>query len=262
MLETRRRSTRVVLQVVVSLVALPYLLPLIVMVQGSLAGEGWRNYQVALSVPNIGSFFLNSAIIAACTMVLVYCFTISAAFGFAKLRNRFKEAFFWLMLAALTLPEVVLLTPLFVTFLRIGLYATLWAVVIPLAALQIPFTVLITRNYVAALPDQLFEAARVDGADVVRTFWHIVLPMTKPMAAAVMVLTLIGAWNDYLLPLVFLPNPNVQTITLLPSFFIGQYTDDQTKVLAVTVITALPEVIAYLGLQRFFERGFAAGVLR
>lgn len=262
MLESRRLRTRIALQIIASLIAIPYLLPLIAMVQGSLAGQGWHNYEVALSVPRIGSFFLNSAIIAASTMVLVYIFTITAAFGFAKLRIRYKEAFFWLMLVALTLPEVVLLTPLFVTFLKIGLYGTLWAVVIPLAALQVPFAVLITRNYVAGIPDQLFEAARVDGAGTLRTFWHLVVPMTTPIVAAVVVLTLIGAWNNYLLPLVFLPNPNVQTVTLLPTFFMGEFTDDQTKILAVTVLTALPEVVAYLGLQRFFERGFAAGALK
>ena len=75
-------------------------------------------------------------------------------------------------------------------------------------------------------------------------------------------LTLIGAWNDYLLPLVFLVEPQTQTITLLPQFFVGQFSNDQTKVLASAVITAIPEVIAYLGLQKLFERGLSAGALK
>jgi multiple sugar transport system permease protein/raffinose/stachyose/melibiose transport system permease protein len=262
MFEARRLNARIILQVVATLIVIPYAFPLIVMVQGSLAGAGWKNYEAVLGLPQLWSFFINSAIIASITILIVYVCTMMAAFGFAKLQIRGREIYFWMMLAALTMPEVVLLTPLFVTALRVGLYSTLWAVILPLAALQIPFTVLITRNFVNGIPDQLFEAARVDGANVITTFWYIVLPLTRPIAAAVVVLSLIGAWNDFLLPLVFLPNPEVQTITLIPQFFIGQFNNDQTKVLASAVITALPEVIAYLSLQRMFERGLAAGVLK
>jgi raffinose/stachyose/melibiose transport system permease protein len=255
MFETRSRRARLVLRVVVTGMAIPYLLPLVAMVQGSLAGQGWLNYKIVLSVPHVWSFFVNSAIIAATAIAIVYVCTVSAAFGFSKLHVRGKESYFWLMLAALTLPEVVLLTPLFVTALKIGLYSTLWAVAIPLAALQLPFTVLMTRSFVNGIPDQLFEAARVDGATSLGLFRRVVLPLTRPIAATIVVFTLITAWNDYLLPLVMLPNPGVQTITLIPQFFIGQFNNDQTKVLAAAVITALPEIVAYLSLQRWFERG-------
>lgn len=262
MFEARSRRARLALQIAVTLIAVPYLLPLVAMVQGSLAGQGWLNYKIVLSVPNVVSFFINSGIIAATTIAIVYVCTITAAFGYSKLRIRGKEVYFWIMLAALTLPEVVLLTPLFVTALKVGLYGTLWAVAIPLAALQLPFAVLITRNFVNGIPDQLFEAARVDGANGVTLFRHIVLPLTRPIAATIVIFSLITAWNDYLLPLVMLPNPGVQTITLIPQFFIGEFNDDQTKVLAAAVITALPEIIAYLSLQRWFERGISAGVLK
>src|SRR4029079_1966774 len=109
-----------------------------------------------------------------------------------------------------------------------------------------PFTVLLARNYVAGIPDQLIEAARVDGAGVVAAFRYIVLPMTRPIAAAIVVLVLINSWNDYLLPLVLLQDPGKQTITLLPQFFVSQFSNDQTKVLASAVITAIPELVAYL----------------
>jgi raffinose/stachyose/melibiose transport system permease protein len=232
------------------------------MVQGSLVGSGWGNYKTVLTIPNITTFFKNSALLAIATISIVYLCTMTAAFGFAKLRIHGKEIYFWLMIAALTLPEIVLLSPLFITAIRFGLYGTLWAIIIPLAALQIPFTLLITRNFVEGIPDQLFEAARVDGAGVVRVFWSIVLPLTRPIAATVIVMTLITAWNDYLLPLVFLPDPSVQTITLIPQYFIGQFNNDQTKVLASAVITAIPEVLVYLSFQRLFERGLSAGVLK
>ncbi|MEV0161606.1 carbohydrate ABC transporter permease [Nonomuraea fuscirosea] len=260
--EARRRSTRLLLQLVATLMIIPYVFPLVAMVQGSLAGEGLGNYQAVFSVGAVGTFFRNSAIIAVSTIVIVYVLTMLAAFGFSKLRIRAKEVYFWLILAALTLPEVVLLTPLFATTLALGVYDTYWAVVLPLAALQIPFAVLLTRKFIDGVPDSLFDAARVDGAGVFTAFRYIVLPMTRPIGAAIVVLTLIGAWNSYLLPLVLIQDPAKQTITLLPQFFVSQFSNDQTKVLASAVITAIPEIAAYLCLQGLFERGLAAGALK
>ena len=262
MFEVRRWWGKGILQVVATLLVLPYLFPLIVMVEGSFAGEGLGNYGAVLNVPGFAMFFLNSAIIAAGVMVLVYFVTMLAAYGFAKLHIPGREVYFWLILACLALPEVVLLAPLFTTNQALGTYNTYWAVILPLAALQVPFAVLLTRNFVNGIPDDLFEAARVDGANTVRAFIHLVVPLTRPIAAAVLIFTLIGAWNDYLFPLVFLQAQNLQTITLVPQFFIGEFSDDQTKVLAAAVLTAIPEVVAYLSLQGLFERGLSAGAIK
>ncbi|WP_203975168.1 carbohydrate ABC transporter permease [Planotetraspora silvatica] len=260
--EARRLSTKLLLQILVTLMIIPYLFPLVVMVQGSLAGEGLGNYQAVFAVGTVGTFFRNSVIVSASTILIVYVLTMFAAFGFSKLHIRGKEVYFWLILAALTLPEVVLLTPLFATTLSLGVYDTYWAVVLPLAALQIPFAVLLARKFIDGVPDSLFDAARVDGANIFTAFRYIVVPMTRPIAAAIVVLTLIGSWNDYLLPLVLIQDPAKQTITLLPQFFVSQFSNDQTKVLASAVITAIPEIVAYLCLQRLFERGLAAGALK
>ena len=124
-----------------------------------------------------------------------------------------------------------------------------------------PFTILLTRNFLNGVPDELMEAAKIDGANTVQTFWNIVLPLTKPIASAIIVLTLINAWNAYLLPLLFLQSPDKQTVTLLPQFFQGEFTNDQTKILAAAVITAIPEIFAYLCMQKNFERGMSAGAL-
>ncbi len=262
MFESRSRWSRVLLQLLITLLVIPFLFPLVVMVQGSLGGQGWGNYLAVLQVPDFFLFFRNSIIIVACTVALVYVCTMLAAFSFSKLRVRGKEIFFWMLLAVLTLPEVVMLTPLFSTTVSLGIYDTYWAVVLPLAALQIPFAVLLTRNFINGIPDDLFAAARIDGASTWASFWYLVIPLTRPVAAAVIVFTLIGAWNDYLLPLTFLQSPDTQTVTQVPQFFIGQFSNDQTKVLASAVITAIPEVVAYVCLQGLFERGLSAGALK
>jgi raffinose/stachyose/melibiose transport system permease protein len=262
MFEVRKPWKKALLQAVITVMVLPYLFPLIVMLQGSLAGQGLDNYRVVVEVPGFWRFFVNSAIIAASIIAIVYVVSMLASYGFAKLRIFGREVYFWILLACLTLPEVVLLAPLFTTDQKLGLYNTYWAVVLPLAALQIPFAVLLTRNFINGLPDELFEALRVDGGGTISTFWNLIVPLTRPIAAAVVIFTLIGAWNDYLMPLVFMQSTNMQTITLVPQFFVGEFNDDQTKILASAVVTAIPEIVAYLGLQRLFERGLTAGALK
>ncbi len=115
MFETRNVGQRIVLQIVLTILVLPFLFPLIVMVQGSLAGQGWGNYRTVLEVPGLWRFFVNTLIITFGVVLIVYIVAMLAAYGFAKLRIPGRELFFWLLLGCLTLPEVVLLAPLFVT---------------------------------------------------------------------------------------------------------------------------------------------------
>ncbi|MDR1430983.1 MAG: carbohydrate ABC transporter permease [Propionibacteriaceae bacterium] len=262
MFEVRSTRSKVILQIVLLVLTIPFLLPLIQMVQGSLAGRGFHNYAVVWETGVVPTFFMNSVLVSAGVMILVFLMSMTAAFGFSKLHIFGKEVYFWMMLAALTLPEVILLSPLFVTATKLHLYNSLLAVVLPLAALQLPFAILLTRNFYDGIPTELIEASRIDGANVLQVFWHIILPLTKPIASAVMVLTLINAWNSYLLPLVFLQDRANQVVTLLPQFFVGEYTNDQTKILAAAVMTALPEILAYVLMQKNFERGLAAGALK
>jgi raffinose/stachyose/melibiose transport system permease protein len=262
MFELRSRRSRIGVQLLATVMVIPFLAPLIAMVQGSFAGQGWGNYAKVFATGVVPTYFLNSAIIAASTIAIVYVCTMLAAFGFAKLRIRGKEVWYWLILAALAMPEAVLLTPLFVTASTLDIYNELIAVILPLAALQVPFTILLARGFFEAIPTELMEAGRVDGAGMLRVFWYIVLPLTRPIAGAIVVLTLLNSWNAYLLPLLMLNDPSKQVVTLLPSFFTSQYTNDQTGVLAAAVITAIPVIVAYLLLQRSFERGLSAGALK
>lgn len=262
MFETRGRPAKVLLQVVITLLAIPYAFPLVVMLQGSLAGQGWGNYGAVLSRPELPMFFRNSLIIATATVVVVLVCTMCAAFAFSKLHVTGKEIIFWMLVACLTLPGAILLPALFVTTLKLGVYNTYWAVILPLAALQIPFTVLFARTFVDGIPDDLLDAARIDGMRTYQIFLYVIVPLSKPILATVVVLTFIQAWNEYLFPLVLLQDPSTQTITQLPQFFIGQFSQDETKVLAAAVITAIPEIVVYLSLQRMFERGLAAGALK
>lgn len=262
MFDAKSLKSKVILQIVLLLLTIPYAIPLLQMFVGSLGGIGLKNYQVVWDTGVVPEYFKNSLIISAGVILLVYVFSMTAGFGFAKLHIRGKEVYFWLILVALTLPEVILLSPLFVTFQKFHMFNTYFAVILPLAALQLPFSVLLARNFDTGIPNELMESATIDGANVFSTFLHIILPLTKPIASSIIVLTLISSWNDYLLPLLFLQDPSKQTVTLLPQFFQGQYTNDQTKILAAAVLTAIPEIVVYLLMQKNFEKGISAGALK
>ncbi len=262
MFEIRSLKSKIILQIVLLILTIPYVVPLIQMFVGSLGGRGFLNYKAVWDTGVVPIYFRNSIIIAASVILLVYIFSMTAGFGFAKLHVFGKEVFFWMILVALTLPEVILLSPLFVTFQKLQMFNTFFAVILPVAALQLPFTILLTRNFDRGIPSEFMEAARIDGAGVLSMFWNIILPLTKPIAASIIILTLINSWNAYLLPLLFLQSPEMQTVTLLPQYFQGEFTNDQTKILAAAVMTVIPEIIVYLFLQKNFEKGMSAGALK
>lgn len=262
MLETNTRLGRISLQMLMTLLVLPFIFPLAVMVEVSLGGEGLGNYAAVLSLPQLPLFFRNSLIIAGGTIILTYACAMLSAFAFAKLTMRGREVLFYALLVALTLPSAALTVPLFTVMQNLGTLDTFWSVILPLAALAVPLNVMLARSFIAGLPDELLEAARLDGCGPWRIFAHIVLPLTKPISAVIVVWTFVGAWNEYLLPLLFLQGPDKQVVTQLPQLFVSEYSHDQTKVIAGTVLIALPTVVVYIALQRLFERGLTAGALK
>ena len=262
MFETRSRRAQIMLQLVVTIAVAPFVIPLYTMIERSLAGRGWGNYEQVFAVPGFLRFFLNSIIVAGGAIIIVYVATMMASFGFSKLRVRRKELFFWMMMAALTLPDVVLIAPLYATAVKLHILDTFWSVILPIAALQIPFTTLIARGYVDGIPDSLFEAARLDGASPLRFFRSILIPLARPISVALLILVLINAWNSYLLPKIFLINDNMGVVTLLPEFFRRQYNDNIPTILAASVVASIPTVVAYICLQNQFERGMAAGAIK
>ncbi|MDR1687085.1 MAG: carbohydrate ABC transporter permease [Clostridiales bacterium] len=262
MFEVRGLPGKIGLQLLLLIMTIPYAIPLVQMIVGSLGGIGFLNYKAVWDTGVVPTYFRNSVIISVGVIALVYVFSMSAGFGFAKLHVFGKEIFFWMILIAMTLPEVILLSPLFVTFQKLRMFDTLFAVIFPIAALQLPFTILLARNFDEGIPNEIMEAGKIDGANIWQVFLHIILPLTKPIASSIIVLTLINSWNAYLMPLLFLQSSTMQTVTLLPQYFQGEFTNDQTKILASAVITAIPEVIVYICMQKNFEKGMSAGALK
>jgi raffinose/stachyose/melibiose transport system permease protein len=263
MIERASTRTRVLVQVLVTLIALPFALPLVVIVAKSFDGAGFvANYGAVLTKTPFLASLRTSALISASTIAVVYVCTMSAAYAFAKMRFPGRGALFNVVLGGLVLPGIALIVPLFVIVARLDLFNNLLSVVIPLSAGIVPFTVLLTRNYLISVPDDVLEAARIDGCGSVRTLLRIVLPLAKPITAVVVVWAFLQSWNEFFLPLLFLQDPELATVTTIPAYFTSTYGSDQPKIFAALVLICLPIVVAYLSLQRFFERGLTAGAVK
>lgn len=245
-----------------TLLVAPFVFPLVIMVKISLQGDGLGNFTAVLTHANFGRFFINSAVVAAGVIIIVWVCTTLAGYAFAKLRFRGKELLFSSILVGLMLPAVALLVPLFSVVDALNLVDNPLSVVLPLAAVTIPFTLLMMRNYLTNLPDELLDAAMIDGCGSFGSLIRIVLPLSRPITAVVVLWSFLTAWNEFFLPLVFLRSDDKQLVTQVPQFFVGIYGSDQTKIFAAIVLISLPLILLYLVLQRYFERGLTGGALR
>lgn len=263
MLGTLTTWQRVLFQALATLIALPFLWPMVTIVATSFQGAGVvANYSAVVTKTPFLRFMLNSAIISAGTIALVFSTTLLAAYAFSKMEFRGRRALFNAVLVGLVLPAIALIVPMFNIMRGLGLFNTYWAVILPLAAITVPFTVLLTRTYLDGLPNELLEAARIDGASSFRTLVSLVVPLAKPIIAVVIVWTFLQSWNEFFLPLLLLQSVEMQAVTQVPLYFTSTYGSDTPKIFASLVLICLPIVVAYLSLQKFFERGLAAGAIK
>lgn len=246
-------------QVILTVLAMLFMLPLLIAVRVSLQGEGLGNYLTVIQHPTIPRFFLNSIIVTAATIVLVYVITSLAAYAFSKLRFRGKNVLFLAILVGLMIPSVALIVPLFFTVVSLGLLDNYLALILPYTALVLPFTLLLMRNFLDGLPNEMLDAARVDGCGSFGIWWYIIVPLTKPISMVVIIWTFLFSWNEYFLPLLFMQEESMQVVTQAPQFFYGQYTQDTGKIFAALILIALPVMVAYLSLQRYFQEGMISG---
>lgn len=260
------RSTtkqRIILQLLATILVLPFAFPLYAIVSTSFEGAGFvANYSAVITKTPFLRFLLNSVIISGCTVVIVFVATMGAAYAFSKLRFRGRNLLFNVLLVGLVLPAIALIVPMFSIVNALGLFNTYLAVILPLSAVTIPFTLLLTRNYLMSVPDEILEAAKLDGANTFVTLYRVVLPLAKPIIAVVVVWTFLQSWNEFFLPLLFLQNTEMQAVTQVPLYFTSTFGTDVPKIFASLVLISLPVVIAYLSLQKFFERGLTAGAVK
>jgi len=219
------------------------------------------NYRDLFSRLDFPRYFTNSVIVAALVTAGNLMFCSLLGYALAKLDFPGRKALFRTVLAMLMVPGMVLFVPQFVLVSNLGLANSYAGLVLPFLAG--PFGVFLMRQFLLSIPDDLLEAARVDGAGEWRIFWRIVLPLCRPALATLGILTFLSSWNNFLWPLVVATTADKYTLPVaLALFSVGQNRTDYGLLLAGAVVVVLPVLIVFLLLQRHFMRGIATTGLK
>ena len=221
------------------------------------------NYHELFAHAGMGRYFLNSVFIAiSITLLSLACNTL-AGYAFAKLRFAGREKLFGVLIGGLVIPAQVAMLPLFLLLKYVGLVNTYAGVILPGTATVFGIVgIFLVRQYARTIPDDLLEAARVDGAGELRIFAQIVLPLLKPILVTLAVLTFLTAWNDFMWPLIVLTGQQHYTLPVGLASLSREHVQDFELMMAGAVITVVPVLILFLALQRYYIRGLLLGSVK
>jgi putative chitobiose transport system permease protein len=217
------------------------------------------NYGNVLATLPIVSFFRNSIGVAIAVTVLNVLVSSLAAYPLAKMRFRGRDTIFYLLLATLIVPVQLTYVPSFVLAVNVfGYYDHLQALVFP--SLASAFNIFLMRQAFRGVPDDLIDAARVDGARELRIWWQVLMPIVRPSLAAVAIFTFVTSWNDFLWPSLMLPTMDNKTLPVGLAALQSQFTSDFRSIAAGVTMTVVPILIFFVSVQRYFVRGLAGAV--
>ncbi|MFZ1411054.1 MAG: carbohydrate ABC transporter permease [Micropruina sp.] len=215
-------------------------------------------YQEVLDA-NFGSYFLNSVIVTVSSVVVVVAISLMAAYVVVRNRGTFSRRLFNLLLLGIAIPIQGTIVPVYYLIIQIGLYDTLWALILPSIAFAIPITVLILVNFLRDVPGELFEAMRVDGATDWRMLWQLVVPLSRPAIITVAIYDALNIWNGFLFPLILTLSSDKRVLPLSLWSFQGSFSVNIPAVLAAVVLSVLPLLAAYAIGRRQLVSGLTAG---
>jgi len=270
------RSSRMLQHIILLVFALYALMPIYLVLLASVRGEAdlfsgpltppWpidlSNYQRVWFESGFSQFVINSLVISVGAMILVLLTAPLAGFAFAKLKFRGKEAVFALFLAGLVVPAPSVIVALYGDLQMLGLLNTRIGVVLPQAALLLPFSIFMMRTVMEDVPDELLEAATIDGATPFETYIKVVVPVVKPGLLSLALIAFLFSWQEYLLPLVVIQDEALKPLTVGAASLQGRYGVDYGGIAAAGVIAFAPIVVLFLILQRSFTRGLTAGAVK
>ncbi|WHY66446.1 carbohydrate ABC transporter permease [Neobacillus sp. SuZ13] len=221
----------------------------------------WSNYRAAWDA-GIGQFFLNSVFITVVSVVAVLLFGSMAAFGLSRFQFKGQNIFLVIILSGLMLAPQVSLIPLYKLLQAVGLYNTYWALILPYVAFQLPFAIFLMRSYFLSISKELEESAIIDGCNIFQVYWHIIVPLGKPIIASCALLAGMNVWNEFMFALVFVEDSALRTIPVGLMNLRSQLNTNFGIQLAGLAISALPMIIAYIVFQKQFVRGLSAGSVK
>ena len=218
------------------------------------------NYRILFARAGVGRHFLNSLVISVAATVLALLFNVAAGYAFAKLDFPGRRRIHHVLVAALVIPAQVAMLPLFLMLKTLGLVNTLAGVLVPyLAGI---FSIFLVRQAAVAIPGELLDAARIDGAGEFTIYWRIVLPLLTPILVTLAVFTFLGAWNDFLWPLIILNDSDRYTLPVALASLSREHVQDTELMMAGSVVTVIPVLVLFLVLQRYYLQGLMAGAVK
>ena len=220
----------------------------------------WNNFRTVLTRYSVLTWVDNSVIIAVLAVALTVFINLLCGYTFAKFRFPGRNILFFAILGALMVPIQVILVPEFLIVSWLGLLNTHLGVILPRAAEA--FGIFMVRQFMVSIPDELIEAARLDGAGEFAIFFRIVLPLSKPIIAVLIIFTFMWRWNDFAWPLVALTNQDMFTVPLGLNLLRGEVNPDWGNVMALALLSLLPMLAIFLAFQRHLVQGIASTGLR
>ena len=217
----------------------------------------FSNYPDAWTVlPNFGRIVINTGIVTSLTIIGRVLSCSLVAFGFARLRFPGRNVLFLLVLGTMMLPEQVTIIPLYLLYLRVG-WLNSWLPLIVPQFFGVPFYIFLLRQFFLTLPRDLDDAARIDGCSYYGVYWRVILPLSRPALAAVAAFSFVSAWNDFFHPLIFLTDPEIQTLGVGLRNFVVEYQPNTNLLMAASTMAVLPILLVFLIAQKYFIQGIA-----
>ncbi|MAM13781.1 MAG: ABC transporter permease [Rhizobiaceae bacterium] len=223
-------------------------------------GFATENYVTPLESNDFLLYLRNSVFVTVMATLITLITNSMAAFALSKYKFRGRDAVLMLIVGTLMVPLSVLLVPLYSVVSAVGLYNSLWGVILPTVAT--PTGVFLLRQYMLTIPDELLDAARMDNASEWQIYWRIVLPLAAPALAVLAIFSVVWRWNDFLWPLVVLSSKEVYTLQVGLNTYAGELNVQWHYILAMTVVTMIPVVLVFVFLQRFITSGIAGSGLK
>jgi raffinose/stachyose/melibiose transport system permease protein len=217
------------------------------------------NFRLVLDNDFVG-YFVNSVIVAVGAVVPAVLMSFMAAYAIIRDGRRlFLRSINWMFLMGLAIPLQGAIIPIYLLIIKLKLYDTLLALILPSIAFAIPLSVLVLSNFIRDVPNELFESMRMDGANEWALLWRLAFPLTRPALVTITIYNTLTVWNGFLLPLVLTQSPNKRTLPLALWTFQGQFSVDVPAVLAAVLLTALPILALYILGRRQLLSGLSAG---
>jgi raffinose/stachyose/melibiose transport system permease protein len=221
------------------------------------------NFSDAWEMANLGSSFFNTTVITGFSAILLIFFGSLAAYPMARRQTTLNKFFYFVFIAIMIIPPLTALVPLYKLVVNIGMMNTYDVAVLNNVAAYMPLTIFLYAGFIrSTIPKELEEAAKIDGASTIGTFFRIVFPLLKPVTASILIISCVYIWNDYQFAIFFLQDKSMHTITVSLASFFGTNQNNLNLVAAASILAMLPMTVLFLFLQKYFIAGLSAGSVK